>query len=131
MPFPFQILRERTCINSDCDKRVQVSRREARLRWWLLLLRLTSMVVLAGLVGAVATLFMFTARAQVARSLPAQQTIEQFEIQEDKAEILLLRAVVIDQAKDIAMMKGIGIGLSAILLVLQIAQITVGKNVHK
>jgi hypothetical protein len=131
MNLPFPILRDKTCLNPECQNRIKVPPDQARLNWWLMVLRLSSTVVLAAMVGAVIALFMFTADAQGMHPIPTQQTVEQFEIQEDRAEIKILRDVVADQAKDIAMMKGIGIGLSAILLVLQIAQIAVGKNIRK
>lgn len=128
--FPFPILQSETCTNEECNKRQQISTSGARRRWAVMVLRLCSLAVVAGWVGAGISSLTLLAQQQY----PFRQTIEQLEIQDAKLEIARLRnalelqnIVITDQGKDISRMYGIGIGLGSILLVLQVAQILTAR----
>ncbi len=130
MNLPFPILRNETCLNQDCQNRVAVSVDNAKVAWQLLMLRIGSLICIACLVGASASLMMFPVMAQPQPNASPNEVLQQFEIQDNSAEILRLRIIVEKQAGDIATMQGIGIGLGCILLVLQVAQIAVGRGIR-
>ena len=119
MKLPFPILREHTCMNLTCEKRVKVSVRSARIAWYILLLRLATIIVLSAIVGGTLQHMrgqtLFQTNTDVAR-LQYQQTVS-------AAEITLLRAQVAKQSDDISEMHGMGIGFAGLLLLLQIGQI--------
>ncbi len=126
MKWPFPIYQEKTCINSACAQRVMVSHEKALVTWYVLLLRLVSVVLLSVVAGVTIEHM----SGQSVSSLQIDVAKLQYQQQVNSTEIGLLRGTVAMQADEISEMRGIGIGLVSILVVLQVAQImlTRGKS---
>ncbi len=106
-----------------------MKKQEYQRHWTVLIIRLTGVVCLSIIFGLIAgTAVIVSAQTSNNQPTPAQSTIQQFEIQDSRAAIRDLTIQVQNLSKDVATMQGIGMGLAAILLVLQIAQIVVGRD---
>jgi hypothetical protein len=126
---PFPVLHPYTCGDLDCSHRSRMPKKEYQRRWTVLVIRLAGVMCLSAIFGLIAgTSVIVSAQTNRSEPTPAQSTLQQFEIQDSRAAIRDLTVQVQGLSKDVATMQGIGMGLAAILLVLQIAQIVVGRD---
>lgn len=118
-----------TCLRRNCENRTPPTHRQIVASMILPVIQVSFLMVTSGLVGG------FVMLRVHAQTLPTQVLMQSMRLDdvntairkiEDRQGVMDER--LIHQGSEIATMQGIGMGFSALLLVLQLAQMGLGKQ---